>query len=299
MKIINKILRFISIGLLGILLVAIVWYNWPQKQEDRFLYLPEKALVYGQLCIDWREKGPAELFDVFWKKMTAMNPQLSNNLARKFVLSMLPQVVLFSVIYDQDYARLKKQPDYVIIIDLGKKMRLVRLVINIASLKGSGSRKNESLRILNNLLLLKPATINQRSLPPVEAATIRALFRPYTREELNVYITNKHGELSKFAKHLEEKSNFSFFPSIDLVEYIQLSGKLATADQVKGKITFVSKYIADVDKIGVDAFFLNNALMRLLLGAGFAYEGDVTSLANFVEINYQVHNLNRIWRQIQ
>ncbi|MBI5554896.1 MAG: hypothetical protein HY920_03455 [Elusimicrobia bacterium] len=298
MKIIKKILRFISLGSLGAILAAVIWYNWPQKQEDRFLYLPEKALVYGQLCIDWREKGPAEFFAVFWKKLTAKNPQLSNSLARKIVLSRLPQDVLFSVIYDQNYARLKKQPDYVVIIDLGKKTRLVRLALDIASLKGINLVKSKSLIISNNLLVLKSVAINQTS-PAAETATIRALFKPYTREELTVYITNKHGELSKFAKYMEEKNNFSFFPSIDLIEYMQISGKLTTADQIKGKISFVSKYIADVDKIGVDALFLNNMLMRMLLGAGFTYEGDVTSLANFVEINYQVHDLNKIWRQIQ
>jgi len=295
----KKLLRYISFGLLGAVLAAIIWYNWPQKQEDRFLYLPEKALVYGQLCIDWRAKGPAELFDVFWKKMTAVNPQLSNSLARKFVLSMLPQNILFSVTYDQDYARLKKQPDYIIIFDLGKKTRLVHLAMDIASLKGLDFGKNKSLKTLNNLLVLKSATIDQRALPLAETATIRALFKPYTREELNIYIPNKHGGLSKFAKQLEEKNNFSLFPSVDSIEYMQISGKLATADLVKGKIVFVSKYIADVDKIGLDTLFLNNVLMRLLLGVGFTYEGDVTSLANFVEINYQVRDLNRIWRQIQ
>jgi hypothetical protein len=231
--------------------------------------------------------------------MTALNPQLSNNLARKFALSMLPQNVLFSVIYVQNYARLKKQPDYVIIIDLGKKTRLVHPAMYIASLKGADFGRKKSFRIVNNLLVLQSAAIDQRSLPATETVTIRTLFKPYTREELNIYIANKHGELSRFAKQLEEINNFSIFPSIDSVEYMQLSGKLVTADQVKGKIAFVSKYIADVDKIGLDALFLNNVLMRLLLGAGFTYEGEVTSLANFVEINYQVRDLNMIWRQIQ
>ncbi len=295
----KKLSRFISLGLLSAMLAAVIWYNWPQKTEDRFLYLPEKSLAYGQFCIDWREKGPAELFDVFWKKMTAANPQLRSSLARKIVLSMLPQDILFSVIYDQDYARLEKQPDYIVIIDLGKKTRLIRLVLGFASLKGVGFDKNKSLKISNNLLVLRSAAIDQRSLSAAEIATIRSIFKPYTREELNIYVTNKQGELSKFAKQLEEKNNFSFFPSIDSVEYMQISGKLATADQVKGKIAFVSKYIADVDKIGLDALFLNNVLMRLLLGVGVTYEGEVTFLANFVEINYQVRDLNIIWRQIQ
>jgi hypothetical protein len=299
MKIIKKLFRFISIGLLGILLVAVIWYSWPQKQEDSFLYLPENSLAYGQLRIDWREKGPAQLFDVLWQKMIAANPRLNNDLARKLVLSVLPQDILFSLTYNQEYVRLHKQPDYIMIINAGKKTRLVKLGVKIASYQGLGAGENKRLKIVNNLVIISSTDLDHRSLPATNITNLRALFKPNGREELNIYIPNKQRELSALIKLLEEENSFAFFPSIDSVDYVQISGNLVSADQFKGKMSFASKYIADVDKIGLDAFFLNNLLMRLLLGYGFTYEGEVSSLANFIEINYQAKGLQKYWQHMQ
>ncbi len=299
MKIIRKLFFFISIVSASFLLVALVWYNWPQKQVDKFMFLPGNSLAYGQLSIDWQQPGPAQLFDVFWQKMTAVNPQLNNALVKKLVISILPRDILFSLKYDQDYARLNKQPDYDIIIDLGKKTRLVNLGCKIASARGFNCGEDKQFKIMNNLMILNAANIHQESLPAIELAGLRAIFKPYAREELNIYIPNRQRELSVLIKYFEQKNSFAFFPAIDSVEYVQVNGNLVSADQVRGKMSFTARYIADVDKISLDAFFLNNLLMRLLLGEGLAYEGEVSSLANFVEINYQVKDLHNIWRQIQ
>ncbi len=296
MKKIKKTLRFISIGLLVILLIAVIWYNWPQKQEDRFQFLPADSLLYGQLSVDWDQKGPAQLFDVFWRKTIAANPQLNNSLIKKLVLYLLPQDILFGVIYSGEDARLSKEPDYSIIIDLGKKTRLVSLAASIASYRGF--KENKQFKIINNLVILKAANSNNEPVLADGLASLKALFKQSAREELNIYLPNKKKELSALVKLMESKNSFAFFPSIDLVDYVQVNGTLVSADMVKGKMSFASKNIADVDKIGLDAFFLNNLLMRLLLGYSLTYEGEASSLANFVEINYQVKELNKIWQQI-
>ncbi|MDD5131517.1 MAG: hypothetical protein PHH44_02530 [bacterium] len=291
MRIIKNVFSFISIALLGILIIVVFWYNWPQKQEDKFLYLPDNSLAYGQFSVNWSQKGPAQLFDVFWQKMITANPQLNNSLIKKIVLSALPKDVLFSLSYDREYLRLNKQPDYCIIIDLGKKTRLINLSAKMVSYRG--------LRISNNLAILNSSGFGNRSLAIADLNGLKALFKPYAREELNIYLPNRQKALTALVKILEEKNNFAFFPSIDSVDYVQVSGNLVSADQIKGKMSFAAKYIADVDKIGLDAFFLNNLLMRSLLGYGLTYEGEVSSLANFVEINYQVKDLNKIWQQVQ
>jgi len=291
MRIIKNVFSFISIALLGILIIVVFWYNWPQKQEDKFQYLPDNSLVYGQLSIDWSRKGPAQLFDVFWQKMITANPRLNNSLIKTLVLSTLPQDILFSLTYNCEYLLLNKQPDYSIIIDLGKMTRLVSLGAKIFSYQG--------LRISNNLVILNSSGLNNRSLSAVDLNSLKALFKPYAREELNIYLPNKQKELSALVKRLEEKNSFAFFPAIDSVDYVQVSGNLISADQIKGKMSFAASYIADVDKIGLDAFFLNNLLLRSLLGYGLVYEGEVSSLANFVEINYQIKDLNKIWQQVR
>ncbi|MDD5258646.1 MAG: hypothetical protein PHD29_01615 [bacterium] len=299
MNIIKKILRFISIGLLCIIVLAVIWYIRPQKQEDKFMFLSGDSLAYGQLSIDWQQPGPSQLFDVFWQKMITANPQLNNALVKKIVLAMLPRDILFSLKYDQAYVHSNKPPDFIIIIDLGKKTRLVNLGSKIAASRVGNGGENKAFKIINNLMILKAAHIDQESLPAAELAGLRAFFKPTAREELNIYIPNRQKELSALVKLLEEKNSFAFFPSIDSVEYIQVNGNVVSADQVKGKMSFAAKYIADVDKISMDAFFLNNLLMRSLLADGLAYEGEISSLANFVEINYQVKDLNKIWQQVQ
>lgn len=299
MKILKIILRSISIGLLTVFLIAVLWYNWPQKQEDRFLFLPGNSLAYGQLSIDWQKQGPAQLFDVFWQKMVAANPQLNNSLVKKLFLYALPQDILFGVTYNGEYARLKKQPDYTLVINFGKKTRLVSLGAKIASYRGVEVGADNRFKIVNNLVILNSPGFNKGPLPVADIGSIRTLFKPYAREELNIYLPNKQKELSALVKLSEEKNSFAFFPSIDSVDYVQLNGNLVSADLVKGKMSFSARYIADVDKIGLDAFFLNNLLVRLLLGYGLTYEGEVSSLANFVEINYQVKDLKNIWQNIQ
>ncbi|MDD5491232.1 MAG: hypothetical protein PHV60_00945 [bacterium] len=299
MKILKIILRSIGICLLAVFLIAVSWYNWPQKQEDKFKHLPANALVYGQINIDWHQPGPKQLFDVFWKKIAAINPPLNNSLAKKIVLSMLPRDIVFSLNYDREHVRSNKEPDYRIVINYGKKTRLIKLVMKIASYQGLDRGENRWFSINNNLVVLSPPEISKDVLLISESTEMKTIFKPYAREELNIYITNKKKELSELIKFLEERNSFAFFTSIDSVDYVQLDGVLAGASQVKGKISFTAKYIADVDKIGLDAFFLNNLFMRLLIGYGLTYEGEVTTLANFVEINYQVKGLENIWRQIQ
>lgn len=296
-----KILKKILIGLLIVFFAVLSWYNWPQKQEDKFRYLPANALAYGQLNIDWHQQGPGQLFDVFWQKLAAVNPPLNNPLAKKIIMSMLPGDIMFSLTYDREYERSNKKPEYRIVINYGKKTRLIKLGMKIASYRGLDTGENKQFRIINNLVVLSSSEISNGILPISEPTEneIKALFKPYAREELKAYLPNKKRELSKLVKFLEEKNSFAFFPSIDSVDYVQIDSTLSSASQVKGKMSFTAKYIADVDKIGLDAFFLNNLFMRLLIGYGLTYEGEVTTLANFVEINYQVKDLEKIWRQVQ
>jgi len=274
--------------ILVLVVAALVWYNLPQTQDDPFSYLPDKALGYGQVKVNWSDKGPQELFNVFWQKMAAANPQLNNGLARHLALAWLPQEITAAVLYDRQYELRKQSPGLVTVIKLDKKTRLLKLVkpwIKVMS----------GWEIENNLVIISDQPDNAPRIRPEELITLKNMLLPQRNADLNFFFPNRDHQLTALVKSFEEKNKFSLFPSISMVDYLEIDGKLADANRFQGKITFVGKHISDVDNIGMDTIFLNSLLQRFLLGNDLDYTGEVSSLANYVEINYRLVNLNKIW----
>lgn len=294
MKILKKIVKCFYLFVLVMLVIAVIWYNWPQKKEDNYLLLPADALGYGRLRVNWREKAPAQLFDIFWQKIIILNPSLDYKFIKRMILNLLPQEVTFALVYDQEYNKVKKKPDVIALIDFSKKAKLIRLAKYFIDKKSQSS----NWRIKNNILIVSSCGLKYHLLKPELGARIEDIIRP-KRDNLAVYISNSNNQLSSLLKLLEEKNDFALFPSIEKVDYLTLTGNLNTVNLFNGRLTFVSKYIADGDQIGLDALFLNNMLTRLLLGSGYNYEGTVNSVANYVEINYRINDLNKIWEQFK
>ena len=295
----KKISRVISYGLLLFLLLAVLWYIAPLPVEDKFACLPATALAYGQVKINWDEPGPKAVFDIMWRKMTALNPQLNNAVARAIAGYLLPREMAIAVVYDRSYLIQGKDPDMVTVIRYGKRAKLIRLVKYWLSFTGKSNSLLDGLMIENDLVKVSSLGWSITQISPEQLVEIKNILKVDNKDLLDFYLPNKKGQVTALVRAIEDKNSFAVFPSITGVDNLRFSGNLAGAKGLKGKLVLVSGSIAEVGRIGLDAIFLNSLLTRLFLGAGYEYEGRVSSLANYVEINYQLNNLDRFWEKWQ
>jgi hypothetical protein len=296
---IGKISRYISFGLLLLILLAILWYNVPPFAEDKFARLPGAALAYGQIKINWDEPGPQAVFEIMWKKMTALNPQLDNFVARAAARYLLPREMAVAVLYDRAGLVREKGPDTVLVMKYGKRTKLLKLAKAWLSFTGKGQGALDGFLIENDLVKISSLGWSYAQISPEQLIEIKNILKTDNKDVIDLYLPNKKGQVTSLVKAIEDKYNFAVFPSIEGVDHVRLSGNLEGSKALSGKLVLASGRIADVDRIGLDAIFLNSLLTRILLGAGYGYEGRMYSLANYVEINYQLSNLDNFWKHWQ
>lgn len=294
-----KLFRFWLYSFIFVSILGLLWYNWPQERGDAYALLPADALGYGVVMINWQEEGPHQFFELFWQKLIQNNQQLDFSFVKKTLLALLPRQVVFGVRYDCHYAEKRKKPEVYVFIPLGKKMRLVQLARKITQWQGRGAGVWRNWDFRNDILVYAMQGNSWPVVSPEQKTLLRSVFREEQKKHIHLYLSNKEKKLSEFVRLLEEKNSFSFFPTIDSVEHLEVRGFLVNAVTLRGKITFVSRYIAEVDTVALDTLFLSNVLMRLLLGAGYEYEGNVNTIANYAELDFSIRGLNKLWEQVQ
>lgn len=299
MSILKKLFYVFLVGVIIAGTIAVAWFYWPQKTEDSYGLLPADALGYGHVGVQWTEAGAHQLFELFWQKFVQANPRADISLVKKSILVSLPQDIVFGLQYGREYAREKKKPDIYAVVPLGRRAKLLELAQHFLIPRfDKNSRFTANWNLQNDLLVYTNRSFPWPYVTAEQKEHLKSIFQKGTKNHVHLYLPNRQRKLTDFVRLLEEKNSFSFFPTIDAVEHIEVQGTLVNTDVVSGKIVFVSQNIAQVDAMALDALFLNNVLLRLLLGAGYEYEGTVNILANFVELDFTIRGLNKLWAQI-
>ena len=308
-------LTFASIFVGGIL-IFFTWLIWPIEDFDATRIVSHESNAYISSKLDLKDQGIKYL-------LTKIEEKYVKNPMEAWIIScFLPSRISGGIIYNTDNPN---KPNYIIIADIGWRVRLSSLV-RIASYYHGGGKfiagystyngyklivfgaKTTPIAGLavvqgkivasNNIELLKKTLDNTQKGSFVEQPSINYLYHTMSQYDSLALINNANGWVTNIIRYEEDKSSYSVFPSIDAVNAIAIGIDIVDEDRINGEI-ILSQYLqSSSEMVKEDMMFFAAFFRRVLKTYDVDIQSDVTIQNNNVHFIFKGNGFSALWGKL-
>ncbi|HIE05087.1 MAG TPA: hypothetical protein EYP61_10045 [Candidatus Latescibacteria bacterium] len=253
---------WVALALLGL----VVWlFIWPVEEVRTWRLVPSEAFLVASF--DLSDPGASEVATRF---LTA------RGLPKLAVPLLMPGRLTFS--YGPD--------SKLLIADMGRKVRLARLLLGLS--RWPHRALGGSILLAERRSYLDEAVGQYRSRSSRWMRT-EVIVRGFEGRDGFFVVDNREGHLSGFVRRMEERFEFSAFPSVDdvtmIVGYIELEGGMG-----RGRVSFFCRD-GKVEGLKSDVRYIYGMARRKLRAYGLELRGRVGTEPGVVGLEFELEGV--------